>query len=163
MNVSICKKYIVRSPFLHLTFLASIWSAHRELVYRHYTHHCTQCAIFVFIKVFFSELTYFVMSLRSNQIWSKFNVCKAPFTLHCKDLHPKYISTTTLEMYPTSVSGAQLPDVAYYISSTSPLHLLVVIITTISKQFALHPYIHKNYISWLYTEKTYISNMTEKM
>ena len=82
MNVSICKKYIVRSPFLHLTFLASIWSAHRELVYRHYTHHCTQCAIFVFIKVFFSELTYFVMSLRSNQIWSKFNVCKAPFTLH---------------------------------------------------------------------------------
>ena len=38
---------------------------------------------------------------------------------HCKDLHPKYISTTTLEMYPTSVSGAQLPDVAYYISSTS--------------------------------------------
>ena len=50
---------------------------------------------------------------------------------HCKDLHPKYISTTTLEMYPTSVSGAQLPDVAYYISSTSPLHLSVVIITTI--------------------------------
>ena len=54
--------------------------------------------------------------------------CNAP---HCKDLHLKYISTTTLEMYPTSVSGAQLPDVAYYISSTSPLHLSVVIITTI--------------------------------
>ena len=51
--------------------------------------------------------------------------------LHCKDLHPKYISTMTLEMYSTSISGAQLPDVAHYIYSTSHLQLLIVIITVI--------------------------------
>ena len=30
-------------------------------------------------------------------------------------------------------------------------------------QFRLQPNIHENYISWLYTENTYISTMTEKM
>ena len=78
-------------------------------------------------------------------------------------LHPKYISTTTLEMYSTSISGAQLPDVAHYIYPTSPLQLSVVIITTIQMQFGLQPNIHENYISWLYTENTYISTTTEKM
>ena len=83
--------------------------------------------------------------------------------LHCKDLHPKYISTMTLEMYSTSISGVQLPDVAHYIYPTSPLQLSVVIITTIQMQFGLQPNIHENYISWLYTENTYISTTTEKM
>ena len=83
--------------------------------------------------------------------------------LHCNDLHPKYISTMTLEMYSTSISGAQLPDVAHYIYPTSPLQLSVVIITTIQMQFGLQPNIHENYISWLYTENTYISTTAEKM
>ena len=85
------------------------------------------------------------------------------FHVHCKDLHPKYISTTTLEMYSTSISGAQLPDVAHYIYSTFPLQLSVVIFTTIQLKFGLQPNIHDNYISWLQIENTYISTTTEKM
>ena len=66
-------------------------------------------------------------------------------------------------MFITSASGVRLPDVPQYIYPASPLHLLVVIITTIQMQFGLQPNSHENYISWLYTENTYISNTTEKM
>ena len=41
------------------------------------------------------------------------------FSMHCKYLHLQYISTTTLEMYPSSGSGVRLQDVVHYISSTS--------------------------------------------
>ena len=39
--------------------------------------------------------------------------------LHCKYLHLQYISTTTLEMNVTSVSGVWLQNIVHYISSTS--------------------------------------------
>ena len=78
----------------------------------------------------------------------------------------------TAKIYIPSTSPLQLQRCTLHLSvvhnyrmwlTTSPLHLSVVIITTIQMQFALHPYIHENYISWLYTEKTYISNTTGKM
>ena len=40
-------------------------------------------------------------------------------SIHCKDLHLQYISTTTPEMYAPSASGVRLQDVVHYISSTS--------------------------------------------
>ena len=55
---------------------------------------------------------------------------KISISTHCKDLHLQYISTTSLEMGSTSLSGVRLPDVLHYIFSTSPLHLSVVIIGT---------------------------------
>ena len=48
---------------------------------------------------------------------------KSEFLLaHCKYLHLQYISTMTLEIYPSSGSGVQLQDVDHYISSTSISH-----------------------------------------